>query len=286
MALGTPGACVLNLPSLLPVALDAIAAASDEIRKSYARPIAVDSKGDRDLVSAVDLSVEGRLRDFLGQRTPEIGFLGEEGGSAGRSADIAWVLDPIDGTVNFVRGLPLCAVALALVDRGRPVLGVIDLPFLGSRYSAMANEGAYLNDVRLVVRSTETLSEAMVAIGDFAVGPDSEKRNRLRLQVVSEVASVALRVRMLGSAALDLAWLAEGKLDATIVLSNKPWDVAAGVIIAREAGATVTDIDGSDHDLSSTATLAAPPALISEVLALVRRSAAWSSTSTAIPRRP
>jgi myo-inositol-1(or 4)-monophosphatase len=277
---------MLTPSSLLPVALDAIGAASDEIRRSHARPIAIDSKGDRDLVSTVDLSVERHMRDFLGQRTPAIGFLGEEGGSADRSAEVFWVLDPIDGTVNFVRGLPLCAVALALVDRGRPVLGVIDLPFLGARYSAVANEGAYLNDVRLAVRSTETLSEAVVAIGDFAVGPDSEEKNRLRLQVVSQVASVALRVRMLGSAALDLAWLAEGKVDATIILSNQPWDVAAGAVIAREAGATVTDIDGSDHDLSSTATLAAAPALINEILALVRRSAARGAPSRANLPRP
>jgi myo-inositol-1(or 4)-monophosphatase len=259
--------------SLLSVAIEAIGAAGDYVRTHRFPAIPVDAKGDRDLVSAVDLAVERHLREFLRRRTPEIGFLGEEEGRTGHSPDLFWVLDPIDGTVNFVRGLPLCAVALALVSEGRPVLGVIDLPFLGSRYSAVTGGGAHLNGARLQVRSTDSLAEAVVALGDFAVGTGSDSRNRLRVAVAGRLASAALRVRMLGSAALDLAWLGEGLLDASIVLSNKPWDVAAGVVIAREAGARVVDMDGSDHVLNSSATLAAPPSLIDQLVELVQQSA-------------
>jgi myo-inositol-1(or 4)-monophosphatase len=264
---------VLNLGSLLPVAIEAISAAGDHVRAHRFPAIPVDSKGDRDLVSAVDLAVERQVREFLRRRTPEIGFLGEEEGPAGRLPELFWVLDPIDGTVNFVRGLPLCAVALALVHEGQPLIGVIDLPFLGSRYSAVADDGARLNGGRLKVRSTDSLAQSVVALGDFAVGADSESKNRLRVEVAGRLASAAMRVRMLGSAALDLAWVGEGLLDASIVLSNKPWDVAAGVVIAREAGAKVVDLDGSDHDLRSSATLAAPPTLIEELVELVQRSA-------------
>jgi myo-inositol-1(or 4)-monophosphatase len=264
---------MLRPEGLLSAAMDAVSAACAEIRAGRSVPVRVNTKGDRDLVSEVDLAVERTVREFLARRTPQIGFLGEEEGSVDRSADPFWVLDPIDGTVNFVRGLPMCAVALALVHRGRPVLGVIDLPFLDQRYSAVAGGGAYRNGARLAVRPTEALSLAVVALGDFAVGADSPSKNRLRFEVATAAAAVALRVRMLGSAAIDLAWLAEGSLDASIVLSNKPWDVAAGVVIAREAGARVVDVDGSDHTMGSSATLAAPPSLIGELVTLVQRSA-------------
>src|SRR2546426_201505 len=120
---------------LLGAAIDAVSAAREEIRSGRPAPIRVDPKGDRDLVSEVDLAVERKLRGLLARRTPDIGFLGEEEGREDRSTEAFWVLDPIDGTVNFVRGLPLCAVALALIHRDRPVLGVIDLPFLDLRYS-------------------------------------------------------------------------------------------------------------------------------------------------------
>src|SRR5262249_7364864 len=130
--------------------------------------------------------------------------------------------------VNFVRNVPLCAVSLALTERGRPVLGVIELPFLGTRYHAMESGGAYANGQQLRVRSARPLNEAVVALGDFAVGATSEAKNRLRVEVARQLADRALRVRMVGCAAIDLAWVAEGKFDASISLSNKPWDMAAG----------------------------------------------------------
>ena len=272
MVVGAANAGMLKPGVLLEAAIDAVSAAREEIRSGRPAPIRVDPKGARDLVSEVDLAVERKLRGLLARRTPDIGFLGEEEGREDRSTEAFWVLDPIDGTVNFVRGLPLCAVALALIHRDRPVLGVIDLPFLDLRYSAFADEGAHLNGRRLKVSSTAALSQAVVALGDFAVGPGFESKNRLRFEVATRVASVALRVRMLGSAAVDLAWLAEGRLDASILLSNRPWDVAAGVVIAREAGARVVDVDGSEHTLGSSATLAATPALIDQLVATVQRS--------------
>ncbi len=140
---------------------------------------------------------------------------------------MAWTLDPVDGTVNFVHGIPLCGVALALIDHDQPVLGVIDLPFLGARYWATQGQGAFLNDHRLQLAGAQRLCDAIVALGDFEVGPQAGQENPLRFEVTNQIASQALRVRMLGSAAIDLAWLAEGKLDASITLCNRPWDMAA-----------------------------------------------------------
>ena len=221
------------------------------------------------MVSEVDFRIERELREFFAKSTPDIGFLGEERGRSG-DVDLYWALDPVDGTANFIRDIPLCAVSLSLVRVDRAVLGVIDLPFLGSRYTAERGGGAYRAGRRLRANGTETLHEAVVGVGDYAVGDDAEEKNRLRLGVTQRLAERAQRVRMLGAVALDLVWVAEGKLDASITLSNKPWDTAAGALIAEEAGAIVVGRDGAAHTVESNATIAVAAPLLEEVLALVR----------------
>jgi len=168
--------------------------------------------------------------------------------------------------------LPLYAVSLALVQEDRPLLGIIDLPTLGQRYWAVQSQGAWLDGKRIQVSKRDRLTDAMVTIGDYAVGSNAAAKNRLRLNVTAELARRVLRIRMLGSAAIDLAWLAEGKNDACILLSNKPWDTAAGVVTAAEAGAQVVDLDGSKHTMRSKAAIAAVPSLIAEIVSLIRRS--------------
>lgn len=227
------------------------------------------------MATEVDYAVERAVRAHLRSKTPDVPVLGEEEGVTGdRSSELLWALDPIDGTANFVHGIPLCGISLGLVHRNRPVLGVIDLPFLGTRYSAVEHTGAYLGDRRLQVSMTTSLRDAIVAIGDYAVGENAQAKNRLRLALNERLAAKVQRVRMLGSAAVDLAWPADGKLDISLTLSNKPWDTAAGVIIVREAGAVVVDADGTDHTFDSTATIAATPAVVDEITALVQQTSA------------
>ncbi|MBM0236875.1 inositol monophosphatase [Micromonospora sp. ATA32] len=255
---------------LLSVAVEAVRRAAEAMR--HRSPGTLTVKGDRDLASELDYAIERDVRAFLAAETPEIGFLGEEEGAAG-SAEMQWVLDPIDGTTNFVRGLPMCAVSLALVHQAEAVVGVIELPFPGSRYTAAKGNGAYVNGREIRASSTSHLNDAIVAIGDYAVGPDAEARNRLRLALTAQLAAEVQRVRMTGSAALDLAWLAEGKLDAALTLSNHAWDMAAGVVIAREAGAVVADQDGAAHDVRSAVTLAVAPSLAEAVLGVYQKAA-------------
>jgi myo-inositol-1(or 4)-monophosphatase len=239
-------------------------------------PGRITRKHDRDLASETDVAIERRLRDFLAEETPEIGFLGEEEGRRG-SHERFWVLDPIDGTSNFLHHIPLSAVTLGLISGDAPVVGVIDLPFLGSRYAAAEGQGSQVDGIAITVSKTSVLNESIVSTGDFAVGPDGARKNHLRLALVALLAQRAERVRMLGSAAIDLAWLAHGRLDATIMMSNKPWDTAAGVLIAREAGAIVVDLDGSKHSLDSRATIAATPTIIDEVRALIDEALAGTN---------
>ncbi|WP_425321284.1 inositol monophosphatase family protein [Couchioplanes caeruleus] len=233
------------------------------------QPGVLTAKGDRDMASEVDYAIEEQVRAFLSHKTPDVGFLGEENGTSGSTNDLMWALDPVDGTVNFVHGSPLCAISLGLIVGSRPVLGVIDLPFLGERYSAVEGAGAEADGRRITVSSVSKVSEAVVAVGDYAVGDRAAQKNSERFAMTERLTAKVQRIRMHGSAAIDLAWLAAGRVDAIAMLANKPWDTAAGVIIAREAGAQVVDRDGLPHDTCVQSTVAAHPALLPAVLSLV-----------------
>ncbi|MFY1696294.1 MULTISPECIES: inositol monophosphatase family protein [unclassified Solwaraspora] len=262
-----------SLDDLLAVAVQAAARGAELMRTR--EPGRLAGKGDRDYASEVDLAVERDLRTFLAERTPHIGFLGEEEGTSGAATDgEQWVLDPIDGTVNFAHGVPLCGVSLALVRDRRPVVGVVELPLLAARYTATAGGGAWRDGEPIRIRGAARLSDALANLGDYGVGAGSGERNAVRFALTRQVAHRALRVRMLGSAAIDLVWVADGRTDVSITLSNKPWDMAAGTLIAREAGAAVVDVDGTPHTLDSSATIAAPPPLLDEVLTMVAAAVA------------
>lgn len=227
------------------------------------------AKGDRDFATDVDVQIEAAVREYLDKATPDIAFLGEESGGDGGPGAPQWVLDPIDGTINFARDSPLCAISLALVVDSQPLLGVVDCPLMGERFIARERQGAYLNGKAIRIFEVPGLHEAIVAVSDFKVGVGSEAENRVHLGLVARLARRSLRVRMLGSAALDLAWLAAGRISATAMLSNLPWDVTAGLLLVREAGGVVFDYDGSEHSPQSRYTLAAVPSLVEPVRQIV-----------------
>lgn len=259
------------LPALLDIANEAVAVARRIIRSRA--PGSVHAKGDRDIVTDVDLAVEDAVREFLCRETPGIGILGEEHGRTGPGGDAPWwALDPVDGTANLACGMPLCAVSLALVSGGHAALAAVDLPFLDARYTAVAGRGAYVNGERILTSRVREPSDAVVSIGDFAVGPGAEPRNRVRIALLNMLGARVRRIRMLGTAAIDLAWVAEGKLDASIILANMPWDTMAGVLLVREAGGFVLDRDGCDHTVASAATVAVAPALRDPIMATLRRA--------------
>ncbi|MFC4586985.1 inositol monophosphatase family protein [Sphaerisporangium corydalis] len=261
-----------HLP-LLPVAEEAVAIAHRIIRSRG--PGSVTAKGERDMVTDVDLAVEDAVRGFLSRETPGIGILGEEHGHTGPAGDaLWWALDPVDGTANFARGIPLCGVSLALVQGRRSVLAAIDLPFLGARYTAAAGHGAYAGRERIRASAAGALSEAVISIGDFAVGDGAEARNRVRVTLLALLGARAQRIRMIGTAAIDLAWVAQGRLDASVILANMPWDTMAGVLLVREAGGVVLDQDGTDHTADSTATIAVCAGLRDHLMPLLTQARA------------
>lgn len=256
--------------AMLAIARSAAALGAELLGKAELREVA--AKGDRDFVTDLDLRIEEEVRRYLAEATPTVGFLGEETASAGsdpQDAGAMWVLDPIDGTSNFIHGLPLSAVALALLQHGETTVGVIVAPFLGLEYYAERAGGAFVNGKAMGPLRARELRGSIVSLGDYAVGADSVRRNRERIALTAALADSVERIRMFGSAALDLAWVAEGRTDACVILSNKPWDTAAGVLIARESGALVTDSAGLPHTISSADTVAANASISTELLTLI-----------------
>jgi myo-inositol-1(or 4)-monophosphatase len=223
------------------------------------------AKGDRDYASRVDFQIEDSIRSRLARATRTIPFLGEERGGE-PDAPLLWVLDPVDGTTNFIKGSPLCAISLALLSGGQPVFGIVDLPLLRERYVARAGGGAYLNGTRLQVVNVSRLADSVVGVTDFAVADDRLVENPIHIRLLAQLSTRVLGVRVHGSAALDLAWLSSGRLGATIMLSNRAWDVSAGVLLAREAGGVVYDWDGSEHGRGSRFTIASAPSLKKSLL--------------------
>jgi myo-inositol-1(or 4)-monophosphatase len=261
-----------ELTNLTTIAERAVGLGYDIIKNTS--PADIRLKGDRDVVTDIDLTIENEVREFLKRMTPDKGFLGEEDPTTATldgDQDV-WTLDPVDGTANLTHGLPLCAVSLALVRRGEPIVAAVIAPFLDLRYIAAKDRGAFGNGVRLRASKATNLSESIVSIGDYAVGDQAGAKNLRRLRLTTLLAERVERVRMFGSAALDLAWVAEGRTDATIILANKPWDTAAGVLLAREAGALVLDATGAPHDFTSSETIATSPGIADLVLSLLKAS--------------
>jgi myo-inositol-1(or 4)-monophosphatase len=244
------------------------------LRQGRSHVGALIAKGDRDFATAVDLQVEDTVKAILHDLAPDVPFLGEEHLGAALGSGEMWVLDPIDGTVNFSRGSPLCGISLALLEDGRPRLAFVDLPFLSERYVAIEGSGAFLNGRPIHCAPVTSLLEAVVGLSDFSVGRDAPTENPLHLELVGRLARRALRVRLHGSEAIDLAWTASGRLGATIMLSNLPWDVSGGVLLVREAGGLVVDLDGTTHTPASRGTVGCAPGLLQPLLDLIRDVAA------------
>lgn len=236
-------------------------------------PAEVRAKDDRDLVTSTDVAVENDVFALLQSQTPDVGFLGEESGyRTTEQHELVWTLDPVDGTSNFAHGLPLCGVSLALLHDREPVVAAIACPLLGLEFSAVKGAGAFLNDRPVQASPATNLSETIVSIGDYAVGANAAAKNEQRLRLTGLLAERVERIRMFGSAVLDLAWVAAGNTAATVIMSNKPWDTAAGVLLAREAGAHVIDASGQPHSFDSTETIAVAPGISDDIMTLVQKS--------------
>ena len=209
----------------------------------------VSKKGAADFVSIADLKAEKTLREELMRARPEAGFLGEEGGAAvAGSGASRWLVDPLDGTSNFLHGLPFFAISVALEEHGEITAAVIYEPLHDKLFWATRNGGAYLNHRRLRVSARQHLPEALIATGIPFLGRGDHPRY---LATMAAVMGRVAGIRRFGAAALDLAYVAAGRFDAFWEYGLHSWDIAAGILLVREAGGFVSDPAGTGDMLAT-----------------------------------
>ena len=251
------------------VAVDAARAAGQLLHREHPRTRQVSFKGtSTNLVTEMDGRSEALVIDALLGEFPDDGILGEEGGTRRGRSGRRWIIDPLDGTTNYAHGLPIYAVGIGLERDGIVQLGVVYDPSRDEMFVAERGGGARLNDVPMTVSSTPELDVSLLSTGfpyDARTNPDNN---------LKEYAAFAVRaraVRRLGSALLDLAYVAAGRLDGFWELGLSPWDVAAGGILVEESGGRVTDLHGAPLDINRPRVVASNGRIHEEILGVLKK---------------
>jgi len=243
--------------------------AGEILRTGYGHCTYIDHKGVIDLVTDVDHRSEAFLLDAIRKRFLTHRVVAEESGVLDGDDSRVWYVDPLDGTVNYAHGVPIFAVSIAYTENGEVVLGAVYDPMQDEYFCAERGSGAWLNGNPLFVSDAQDLNDSLLVTGfpyDIRNNPDNNLDHYANFALCSQ------GVRRLGSAALDLAYVAAGRFDGYWELSIQPWDIAAGVLIVQEAGGMVTDIHGGPDYLSPTpSVLAANPHIHSQMLGVLRR---------------
>ena len=230
----------------------------------------VSVKGPGDFVSTADLKAERTLKQELTRARPGYGLLFEESGAeAGTDPRHRWIVDPLDGTTNFLHGIPHFAISIALERDGEIVAGLVYEPTRDEMYSAEKGLGAYVNDRRLRVSARRRLAEAVIGTG-IPCGPRGEQP--AYLPTLAAVMAATSGVRRMGAAALDLAYVAAGRFDGFWEFGLSPWDFAAGLLLVREAGGYVSDLSGGQAMMASGDVLVANDHLHLPLAALIREA--------------
>jgi myo-inositol-1(or 4)-monophosphatase len=253
------------VPELLNVAIALAEEAGELILDGLRRPRAeIDTKStSTDMVTEMDRAAEALIRQRLRELRPDDGMMGEEGSHVEAASGVTWLVDPIDGTTNYVYRLPVFSVSVAAEVDGQVVAGVVRHPSMAETFTAGLGRGAFLNGRRLNVTGASTLATALVGTG-FSYAPDRRVRQS---EVVTRIIGSVRDVRRMGSAAIDLCWVACGRLDAYFERGLQPWDRGAGALIAAEAGAWVGRI--GDEPETSGDVMACVPHLAAEFKALI-----------------
>jgi myo-inositol-1(or 4)-monophosphatase len=227
-------------------------------------------KQQNDFVSEVDHAAEDAIISVLREAYPDHGFLAEESGYRDREAEYLWIIDPLDGTTNFLHGVPQYCVSIGLMHKGALTQAVVYDPNRNELFTATRGVGAYLNDRRIRVSRLDKLDDALVGTGfPFKVIGNVDDY----LRMLKNVMKTTSGVRRPGAAALDLAWVAAGRIDAFWEMGLSPWDMAAGALLIREAGGLVGDLDGEDKFMESGNVLASNAKLFSAMLQLLKQKA-------------
>jgi myo-inositol-1(or 4)-monophosphatase len=257
--------------ALLNVMIKAARQAARALKRDFGEVehLQVSLKGPANFVTSADRRAEQTLREELAKARPGYGFLGEEGGQTeGSDKTHTWIVDPLDGTTNFLHSIPHFAISIGLQRDDTIVAGLVYNPVTDEMFTAERGKGAFLNDKRLRVAARRTLADAMISCaiphhgrGDLALG------NRELAAIQPNVAGL----RRFGAAALDFAWVAAGRIDGYWERNLSPWDMAAGLLLVREAGGFVTDMDGGDAMMSKGHVVAGNETMHRDLLAILKQ---------------
>lgn len=256
--------------------LDALVVEASAILDTAAEPFlaghradsAVPKKGN-DFATEVDLAIERQVVAALVEATG-IDVHGEEFGGPALDLPWVWVLDPIDGTINYAAGSPMAAILLGLLHNGEPVAGLTWLPFTDERYTAVTGGPLMKNGVAQPSLAPAELSDTLVAAGSFSADSRGRFPGRYRAAVLENLSRVSSRLRMHGSTGIDLAYVADGILGGAISFGSHVWDHAAGVALVRAAGGVVTNLAGEPWTTASRSALAAAPGVHAEIIEILR----------------
>lgn len=258
----------MDLDGLVEKAAAILDAAVPQFLDGHRADSAVRKKGN-DFATEVDLAIERQVVDALVDATG-IGVHGEEFGGSAVDSDWVWVLDPVDGTLNYAAGSPMAAILLGLLHHSDPVAGLTWLPFTGERYTAVAGGPLMKNAVPQPMLDHTELGATLVGVGSFSADSRGRFPGRYRVAVLENLSRFSSRLRMHGSTGTDLVYVADGILGGALSFGSHVWDHAAGVALVRAAGGIVTDLAGEPWTPESRSALAAAPGAHGEILEILR----------------
>jgi len=250
------------------VLLDATKEAGKIILKNFNGVFKIDHKeGINNLVTEVDKLAETRIIEVIRKAFPAHSIISEEVGELIKPSDYQWIIDPIDGTVNFAHGIPICCVSIGLMYNGQLLMGAVFNPMMDELFVAEKGQGATLNGQPIKVSVKSNFKTAFLVTGFPYNWPDGAEHP---IKVFERLVLEGLPVRRLGSAAIDLCWVACGRFDGFWEYNLQPWDVAAGYLIVQEAGGRVTDFAGKEYDVFDKETLATNGLIHDDMLRVIK----------------
>ena len=253
----------IDLLNLTEIAKESALIGNEILIKNYNKIQTISSKGRKgDLVTNVDLEVEEKVKNYLSTKTPDITIHAEESGKLLKSSELTWCIDPLDGTTNYSHGYPFFGTSIGLTYKNNPILGAISVPYLNELYSGCIGKGAYCNNKKLMVSNTRTLNDSLLVTGFSYDRFETSDNNYAEFCYLTHKTR---GVRRGGAAAVDLAFVASGKVDGYWERGLEEWDLAAGAIIVKEAGGIVSDYPNGSFKLSSGRILACNPNLEKEL---------------------
>jgi myo-inositol-1(or 4)-monophosphatase len=256
----------MEISDELTTAIEAARKAGTIIMNNYGR-ITIDYKKDRTIVTNSDIDSEKAILSILQRDFPEYSLISEESGTEEKSPEYTWVVDPLDGTTNYSIRNPFFDVSIALVKRDEPILGVVYYPFQDELFHAEKGSGAYMNDEKISVSDSDNMEKS---VHTFCHASDSESTVKMagiwkRLKLLNP------KIRQIGAGALELAYVACGRLDSFMMVKMNPWDVAAGALLVSEAGGKATDFSGKEFNLSCSDVIASNGKLHEKLLGIINQ---------------